>query len=100
MNDRKNETRYLSKRLTDSLDMAAAAAGPCAQIAHLTLARLYGEAIDALIARPCIQTFHSLFSAADLERASSSHLVGANEAKPMILALAADERQLASSLLG
>lgn len=46
MDARKAETLYLSGRVSESLAMAAAAAGPCAKIAHLTLARLYGEAMS------------------------------------------------------
>lgn len=60
MIERKAETQYLRGRLADSLAMAAAATGPCARIAHLTLARLYSEEIDALIARPSHPTFHAL----------------------------------------
>lgn len=75
--------------------MAAAVAEPCARIAHLTLARLYGEAIDALIARPARPTFHALFANATRSDASA----GARRARPMILALADEERQLASLLL-
>ncbi|KTT68291.1 hypothetical protein NS319_14670 [Sphingomonas sanguinis] len=75
--------------------MAAAAAGPCAQIAHLTLARLYGEAIDALIARPGRQSFHTLL--ANAPRADVATRSG--QTKSMILALAEEERHLASLLL-
>lgn len=42
------ETLYLRRRIRQSLAMAAAANGPCAQIAHETLARLYAEALDAI----------------------------------------------------
>lgn len=52
MDTRMAETAYLEGRVSDSLARAAAAAGPCARIVHLTLARLYGEAIDTLIAQP------------------------------------------------
>lgn len=46
-----SEIAYFRRRMQTSLAMAAAASGPCAQIAHQTLARLYGEAIEALSAR-------------------------------------------------
>ncbi|HXH15946.1 MAG TPA: hypothetical protein VNJ10_07405 [Sphingomonas sp.] len=64
MDGRKAETLYLSGRAADSLARAAAAASPCAQIAHLTLARLYGEAIDALVTRPRNAPLHSRQSVA------------------------------------
>ena len=95
MTERKAETQYLRRRVADSLAMAAAAAGPCAQIAHLTLARLYGEGIDALIARPDRPTFHALLANATRVDVPT----GTGQAKPMILALADEERQLASLLL-
>ena len=95
MTERKAETQYLRGRLEDSLAMAAAAAGPCAQIAHLTLARLYGEEIDALIARPGRRTLHALLA----NETRADVLTGTGQAKPMILALADEERQLASLLL-
>jgi hypothetical protein len=46
-----SEIAYFRRRMRTSLVMAAAAAGPCAEIAHQTLARLYGEAIESLSAR-------------------------------------------------
>ena len=95
MTEGKAETQYLRQRVEDSLAMAAAATGPCAQIAHLTLARLYGEEIDALIARSGRPTFHALL--ANATRADVP--TGTEQAKPMILALADAERQLASLLL-
>ncbi|MGU3390795.1 hypothetical protein [Sphingomonas sp. M1A8_2b] len=58
MDGREAEPLYLSGRVADSLAMAAAAAGPCSQIVHLTLARLYGEALDALVVRPGGATVH------------------------------------------
>lgn len=52
METRKAETAYLRRRVSDSRAMAASAAESCAQIAHLTLARLYGEAIDTPVVLP------------------------------------------------
>ena len=46
-----SEIAHLRGRMRTSLVMAAAATGPCAQMAHQKLARLYGEEIDALSAR-------------------------------------------------
>lgn len=92
MDARKAETLYLSGRVSDSLAMAAAAAGPCAQIAHLALARLYGEAIDALVVRPGIPTSPS-------RSAAEAGVDGAGKPRPMFVALSASDRQRASSLL-
>lgn len=64
MEARKAETAYLRRRVSDSLAMAAAAAGSCAGIAHLTLAILYGEAIDTLMARPGRAPSHAPFQEA------------------------------------
>ena len=52
MNNRRAETLYLRRRMAASLAMAGAAAECCSRIAHLTLARLYGAAIDRLVAKP------------------------------------------------
>ena len=62
MNDDRTETRYLRRRLAESLAMAAAAVSPCAQIAHMTLARLYGEAMETLTARPVRPHPHLVFA--------------------------------------
>ncbi|MBE2991933.1 hypothetical protein IFR23_07880 [Sphingomonas sp. CFBP 13603] len=51
MNAIHTEMRYFQRRLDDTLAMADAAAGPCARKAHQLLARLYGEALDALLAQ-------------------------------------------------
>jgi hypothetical protein len=93
MDDRTAETLYFERRVSDSLAMAAAAVGPCAQLAHMELARLYGEVIDALIAQPELPTFHSLFSnAAAAERATPNYRPGSQQAIPLIRRLAGRER--------
>jgi hypothetical protein len=48
MNAIHTEMLYFQRRLDDTLALAAAAAGPCARVAHETLARLYGETLDVL----------------------------------------------------
>jgi hypothetical protein len=54
MDDRNAQLLYLRRRMSDSRAMALTAAGPCAKIAHIELARLYGEAIDGLAAQSTI----------------------------------------------
>ncbi len=55
MNAIHTEMLYFQRRLDATRAMAEAAAGPCAQIAHETLARLYGETLEALAATlPCL----------------------------------------------
>lgn len=70
MDRRKTESLYLTRRVSDSLAMAAAASGPCAHLAHMTLAKLYGEALDALDAQAKRPTLQALFSKAGAGRAS------------------------------
>ena len=49
------EMLYFQRRLDATLAMAEAAAGPCARVAHETLAQLYGETLEALAATlPCL----------------------------------------------
>lgn len=50
MNAIHTEMLYFQRRLDATQAMADAAAGPCARAAHETLARLYGETLDALAA--------------------------------------------------
>ncbi|WP_375395462.1 hypothetical protein [uncultured Sphingomonas sp.] len=100
MEARKAETAYLRRRVSDSLAMAASAAESCAQIAHLTLARLYGEAIDTPVVLPGRPSFHALFSeAATAERAFPSDRASFPQTVFMIRDLAEDEKQLSSALL-
>jgi hypothetical protein len=55
MNAIHTEMLYFQRRLDATQAMADAAAGPCARVAHETLARLYGETLDALAATlPCL----------------------------------------------
>lgn len=44
------EMLYFQRRLDATRAMADAAAGPCARLAHETLARLYGETLAVLAA--------------------------------------------------
>lgn len=44
------EMLYFQRRLDATRAMADAATGPCARLAHETLARLYGETLAALAA--------------------------------------------------
>ncbi|RXD07074.1 hypothetical protein EQZ23_03045 [Sphingomonas sp. UV9] len=54
MNAIHTEMLYFQRRLDATRVMADAAAGPCARLAHETLARLYGETLAALAATlPC-----------------------------------------------
>ena len=48
MNAIHTEMLYFQRRLDATRAMANAAAGPCARMAHETLARLYGETLAAL----------------------------------------------------
>lgn len=83
MDDRKAESLYLGRRVSESFAMAAAAAEPCAQIAHMQLAKLYGEAIDTLVARPLSATFQTLFpNVAAAERKAPAFRSGPRQAKP------------------
>jgi hypothetical protein len=59
----RSEAVYLRHRVRESLAMAEAAASPCARLAHEMLARLYGEAIDALSARPILHIVPSMAKA-------------------------------------
>jgi hypothetical protein len=55
MNAIHTEMLYFQRRLNATRAMADAAAGPCARVAHETLARLYGETLAALAATlPCL----------------------------------------------
>ena len=55
MNAIHTEMLYFQRRLDATRAMADAAAGPCARMAHETLARLYGETLAALGATlPCL----------------------------------------------
>ncbi len=57
MNSIHTEMLYFQRRLNATRAMADAAAGPCARVAHETLARLYGETLAALAATlPCLMT--------------------------------------------
>lgn len=51
MNAIHTEMRYFQRRLDATRAMADAAAGPCARVAHETLARLYAETLEALSVR-------------------------------------------------
>jgi hypothetical protein len=48
MNAIQTEIFYFQRRLNATQAMADAAAGSCARVAHETLARLYGETLEAL----------------------------------------------------
>lgn len=55
MNAIHTEILYFRRRLDATLAMADAAAGPCARVVHETLARLYGDRLEALVATlPCL----------------------------------------------
>ena len=55
MNAIHTEMLYFQRRLDATQAMADAAAGPCARVAHETLARLYGETLEELAATlPCL----------------------------------------------
>ena len=99
MEDRKAETEYLRRRVSDSLAMAAAATHPCARIAHLTLARLYDEAIDTLIARAERPTFHALYTNAAASEGANTHGCVAPQTTFMLSNLVESEQQLAFKLL-
>lgn len=100
MADRKAETLYLSGRVSDSLAMAAAAVDPCAKIVHLALAKLYGQAIDTLVAQPQRPAFRAVFAnAAVAERRTPDRRVDCRQAIPLRCESADVERQLASARL-
>lgn len=89
MDDRATQTLYLRRRASESLAMAVAAAGPCARIAHLTLARLYGEAVVTLLAQPS----RALFVNA---RGPVDGRVYPRQMVPLVRNMAAGERRLVS----
>lgn len=100
MNDDGTETRYLRRRVADSLAMATAAVSPCAQIAHMTLARLYGEAIDTLIARPVRPNLHLIFASAVISgRAVANDPEVLRPIVPLVLEQGKRERRAAQALL-
>jgi len=51
MNAISTEMLYIQRRLDATQVMAAAAAGPCARVAHETLAGLYGKTLASLAAQ-------------------------------------------------
>ena len=76
------ESLYLRRRVRESLIMAECASGPCARLAHETLARLFGKAIEALVARP---TLHVVKANVPVSRSVSTEASHFRVASPKLV---------------